>query len=103
MILRAYQAAVDREKYFADEAERDTANHKTDETPMALTDDWIATWCLYGSPETVVEHLEPYAELGIGNILCGTTTGPLDQQRLDWADRTLELLSNHVLPRFNGA
>lgn len=103
VILRAYQAAVDREKYFADQAERDAANKKTDETPTALTDDWIATWCLYGSPETVIAHLEPYAELGIGNILCGTTTGPLDQQRLAWADRTLELLSTHVLPRFKAA
>lgn len=103
VILRAYQATVDREKYFNDQAERDAANHKTDETPLALTDDWISTWCLFGSPKTVREHLEPYAELGIGNILCGTTTGPLDAQRLEWGNRTLEMMSRDVMPHFKGA
>ena len=98
VILAAYQQAVDREKYYADRAERDAANQKTDQTPLALTEDWIGTWCLYGSPQTVIEHLKPYQELGIGNILCGTTTGPLTQQRLDWGNRTLELLADKVMP-----
>lgn len=98
VILKAYQAAVDREKLYGDKAEQDAANTKTDETPMALTEDWIATWCLYGSPKTVREHLEPYAELGIGNILCGTTTGPVTQQRLEWGNRTLRLLASDVMP-----
>ncbi len=102
-ILTAYQAAIDREKAFNDRAEQSAENRKTDETPLALTEDWIKTWCLYGSPATVIEHLEPYAELGIGNILCGTTTGPLDEQRLDFANRTIELLSRQVMPRFRAA
>lgn len=101
-ILIAYQEAVDREQYYADKAERESANQKTDKTPLALTEDWIGTWCLYGSPETVIEHLRPYQELGIGNVLCGTTTGPLTQQRLDWGNRTLELLSEKVMPALNG-
>jgi alkanesulfonate monooxygenase SsuD/methylene tetrahydromethanopterin reductase-like flavin-dependent oxidoreductase (luciferase family) len=101
-ILTAYQEAVDREQYYADKAERESANQKTDKTPLALTEDWIGTWCLYGSPETVIEHLKPYRELGIGNVLCGTTTGPLTQQRLDWGNRTLELLSQKVMPALNG-
>lgn len=99
-ILTSYQAAVDREKLYGDKAEVDESNTKTDRTPMALTEDWIATWCLYGSAKTVAEHLEPYAALGIGNILCGTTTGPLTPQRLDWANRTLDLLASEVMPRF---
>jgi alkanesulfonate monooxygenase SsuD/methylene tetrahydromethanopterin reductase-like flavin-dependent oxidoreductase (luciferase family) len=103
VILRAYQAAIDREKYFNDAAERDAANQKTDDTPIALTEDWIATWCLHGSPKTVAEHLAPYAELGIGNVLCGTTTGPLDPRRLDWANQTLDLLAREVMPQFKPA
>lgn len=99
-ILTDYQAAVDREKAFNDRAEESAANKKTDQTPQALTEDWIATWCLYGSPETVVEHLRPYAELGIGNILCGTTTGPLTAKRRAYAEQTLDLMASQVMPHF---
>jgi alkanesulfonate monooxygenase SsuD/methylene tetrahydromethanopterin reductase-like flavin-dependent oxidoreductase (luciferase family) len=99
-ILTSYQEAVDREKLYGDRAEGDDANKKTDETPQALTEDWIATWCLYGSPKTVTAHLAPYAELGIGNVLCGTTTGPVTEQRLAWANRTLDLLARDVMPKF---
>lgn len=100
VILRAYQDAVEREAEFNARAESDEANKKTDRTPNALTDDWIGTWCLYGSPETVVEHLRPYAELGIGNVLCGTTTGPLTEERLRLGDQTIDLLSREVMPAF---
>jgi alkanesulfonate monooxygenase SsuD/methylene tetrahydromethanopterin reductase-like flavin-dependent oxidoreductase (luciferase family) len=100
LILRSYQAAIDREAQFNARAESDDANRKTDRTPDALSDDWIGTWCLYGSPETVAEHLAPYAELGIGNVLCGTTTGPLTEQRLALGNQTLDLLSRKVMPQF---
>lgn len=103
VILRAYQDAIEREAAFNARAELDSANTKTDRTPNALTDDWIGTWCLYGSPRTVIEHLQPYAELGIGNILCGTTTGPLTQERLRLGDQTLRLMSEHVIPHFRRA
>lgn len=103
VILRAYQDAVEREAEFNARAESDEANTKTDRTPNALTEDWIGTWCLYGSPETVIEHLMPYQELGIGNILCGTTTGPLTQQRLDLGNQTVELLSSKVMPALRAA
>lgn len=98
VILHSYQAAIDREEAFNRRAEADTANTKTDKTPMALTEDWIGTWCLYGSPETVVEHLRPYQDLGIGNILCGTTTGPLTEERLRLGNQTLDLISQRVMP-----
>ena len=98
IILRSYQDAIEREAAFNARAESDSANTKTDRTPNALSDDWIGTWCLYGSPETVVEHLRPYADLGIGNILCGTTTGPLTDERLRLGNQTLDLLSSHVMP-----
>lgn len=98
VILRAYQNAIEREAEFNARAESNDSNKKTDRTPNALTDDWIGTWCLYGSPETVVEHLKPYQELGIGNILCGTTTGPMTEERLRLGNQTLKLLSEKVMP-----
>ena len=101
-ILRSYQDAIEREAEFNARAESDDANKKTDRTPNALTDDWIGTWCLYGSPETVIEHLKPYEELGIGNILCGTLTGPLTEERLRLGNQTLDLLSTRVFPAFGG-
>lgn len=102
-ILSAYQDAVDRENAFNAKAETTEANTKTDRTPEALTDDWIGTWCLYGSPETVVEHLKPYADLGIGNILCGMTTGPLTDERIRLGNQTMDLLAREVMPHFRTA
>lgn len=102
VILRSYQEAVEREAEFNARAESDDANRKTDRTPNALTEDWIGTWCLYGSPETVAEHLLPYRELGIGNVLCGTTTGPLTEERLKLGNQTLRLLSEKVMPALRG-
>jgi alkanesulfonate monooxygenase SsuD/methylene tetrahydromethanopterin reductase-like flavin-dependent oxidoreductase (luciferase family) len=100
VILKGYQDAVDRENAFNARAEADSANKKSDKNVSALDEGWIGTWCLYGSPETVIEHLRPYQELGIGNILCGTTTGPLSDQRMAYADQTLDLLSRKVMPAF---
>ena len=103
VILRSYQDAIEREAAFNARAEANEANTKTDRTPNALTEDWIGTWCLYGSPETVLAHLKPYAELGIGNILCGTTTGPLTPERLRLGEQTLRLLSERVIPHLQQA
>jgi alkanesulfonate monooxygenase SsuD/methylene tetrahydromethanopterin reductase-like flavin-dependent oxidoreductase (luciferase family) len=101
IILRAYQDCVEREAAFNARAESDDANKKTDRTPDALSEDWIGTWCLYGSPESVVEHLKPYQDLGIGNILCGTTTGPLTEERLRLGNQTLDLIHQKVMPAFS--
>ena len=100
VILKGYQDAVDRENAFNARAEADSANKKKDVNISALDEGWIGTWCLYGSPETVIEHLRPYQELGIGNVLCGTTNGPLTDQRMAFADQTLDLLAAKVLPAF---
>ena len=102
VILRAYQEAIDREAAFNARAESDSANRKTEVTNSALSEDWIGTWCLYGSPETVIAHLEPYARLGIGNVLCGTTTGPLTETRLRLGNQTLDLMRRRVVPHFAG-
>ncbi len=100
IILRGYQDAIDREDKFNARAESDSKNKKTDLNAGALSEGWIGTWCLYGSPETVVKKLRPYAELGIGNILCGTTTGPLTEERLRLGNQTLDFLASNVLPAF---
>ena len=98
VILRGYQDAVDRENEFHRKAEGDSTNKKTDVNISALDEGWIGTWCLWGSPESVIEHLRPYKELGIGNVLCGTTTGPLTDERLRLGNQTLDLLSSKVMP-----
>lgn len=103
VILRAYQDAVDRENEFNRRAESSSANKKSDINIDATDEGWIGTWCLYGSPETVIDHLKPYEELGIGNVLCGTLTGPLTDERLRLGNQTLELLSKKVMPAFNGS
>jgi alkanesulfonate monooxygenase SsuD/methylene tetrahydromethanopterin reductase-like flavin-dependent oxidoreductase (luciferase family) len=100
IILQAYQDAVDRENEFNARAESDSPNKKSDINISALDEGWIGTWCLWGSPEKVIEELRPYAELGIGNVLCGTTNGPYTDQRLTYGDQTLDLLSRKVLPVF---
>ena len=100
VILKGYQDAVDRENAFNARAEADSANKKKDINISALDEGWIGTWCLWGSPEKVIEELRPYQELGIGNMLCGTTTGPLTDQRMAFADQTLDLLSRKVMPVF---
>jgi hypothetical protein len=51
----------------------------------------------------VIEHLKPYAELGIGNVLCGTTTGPLTEERLRLGNQTLDLMGRKVIPALKGA
>ena len=98
VILRGYQDAVDRENAFNRRAESGEANTKTDQNISALDEGWIGTWCLYGSPESVIEELAPYRDLGIGNILCGTTTGPLTEERLRLGNQTIRLLGEQVLP-----
>mgnify|MGYP000482214917 CR=1 FL=1 len=102
VILKGYQDAVDRENEFNARAEADSANKKKDINISALDEGWIGTWCLWGSPEKVIEHLRPYKELGIGNVLCGTTTGPLTDERLRLGNQTLDLLSNRVMPALKG-
>jgi alkanesulfonate monooxygenase SsuD/methylene tetrahydromethanopterin reductase-like flavin-dependent oxidoreductase (luciferase family) len=102
-ILRAYQGAIDREAAFNARAERTQENKKTDRVQDALSDDWVGTWCLYGSPKTVTEKLKAYEALGIGNILCGTLTGPLTPERLRLADQTVQLLSSEVMPHFRSS
>lgn len=97
-ILERYQAAIEREHKFNKDAERLSGIDLPD-PPNALTEEWIATWCAYGSPETVAAKLAPYKELGIGNVLMGFTNGPLTAERLRLTQSSMRLFASEVAPR----
>jgi alkanesulfonate monooxygenase SsuD/methylene tetrahydromethanopterin reductase-like flavin-dependent oxidoreductase (luciferase family) len=69
----------------------------------ALTDDFINTWCLYGSPDTVAAQVQQYADAGAGNILCSFTNGLLTPERWRLAHQSMELFATEVMPRFKAA
>jgi len=101
VILQGYQGAIDREMVYNKRAE-EISDVKIHTTPNALSEDWIGTWCLYGSPETVRAHLEEYRDLGIGNVLMGFTTGPLTPERLRLGQQSMRLFAEQVMPHFKG-
>ncbi|MEE3623554.1 LLM class flavin-dependent oxidoreductase [Nitrospirillum sp. BR 11752] len=99
LILKSYQAAVDRELVYNKRAEA-ISDVKIHEAPNALSEDWISTWCLYGSPDTVAAHLRDYADLGIGNVLMSFTNGPLTAERDRLGRASMRLFAEQVMPRF---
>ncbi|MFG3289210.1 LLM class flavin-dependent oxidoreductase [Streptomyces sp. NPDC048179] len=96
-ILAAHQEAMDRELPFNKTAEA-VSGVELKDPPRVTSEDWIRTWCLYGSPETVAAELQGYADLGVGNILMGFTTGPLTPERYALSERSLELFAREVKP-----
>lgn len=102
VILEGYQAGLDREAVYNKRAEA-ISDVKIHEPPNALSEDWIATWCLYGSPDTVAKKLQAYADLGIGNILLGFANGPLTAERLALGEKSMKLFAEQVMPRFKTA
>ncbi|MFJ9130303.1 LLM class flavin-dependent oxidoreductase [Streptomyces sp. NPDC102340] len=100
-ILRGYQEAIDREYAYNKRAEGisgvDLSNAQA---PNALSEEWIRTWCLYGSPETVAKQLAHYDGLGVGNVLMGFTNGPLTPERYALTQSSLRLFAEQVMPRF---
>jgi alkanesulfonate monooxygenase SsuD/methylene tetrahydromethanopterin reductase-like flavin-dependent oxidoreductase (luciferase family) len=99
IILAAYQESVERELVYNKRAE-EISDVKIHEAPDALSEDWIATWCLYGSPQTVIKHLQDYADLGIGNILMGFSNGPLTPERIRLGRESMTLFAEQVMPHF---
>jgi alkanesulfonate monooxygenase SsuD/methylene tetrahydromethanopterin reductase-like flavin-dependent oxidoreductase (luciferase family) len=99
VILEAYQEAIEREVPFNKAAEA-ISGVDLPPPPNARSEEWIETWCLWGSPQKVAAELERYAALGIGNILCSFTNGPATPQRWEWADRSLRMFASEVMPRF---
>ena len=58
---------------------------------------WLA-WCLAGSPDTVIGHLQKFKDLGIGNVLGAFMGGPLTDDRRRVTDKTMQLFSEKVIP-----
>lgn len=101
-ILERYQAAVDREHAFNKQAEQ-LSGINLPAAPSAVTEEWIATWCAYGSPETVAAELARYRDIGIGNVLMGFTNGPLTPERLALSQSSMRLFAHDVMPRLREA
>lgn len=98
-IMGWYQQAIDREYEYNKRAE-EFSGVTLHRHPDCFSEEWIKTWCLYGSPETVAEELERHQQLGIGNVLLGFTNGPLTEERLRLSQQSISLFADQILPRF---
>ena len=102
LLLGQYQQAVS-EEYAGNKAAEAISGVDLPPIPDAQSADWKRTWCLYGSPETVVARLKPYAEMGVGNILGGFMGGPLTEDRVRLTESSLGLFAAEVMPHFTSA
>jgi alkanesulfonate monooxygenase SsuD/methylene tetrahydromethanopterin reductase-like flavin-dependent oxidoreductase (luciferase family) len=100
VLLDEYQRAVEHEQVANKLAEK-ISGVNLPPSVSAQTRGWKDTWCLYGSPETVVRTLKQYEQLGIGNILGGYMGGPLTSTRRAMTEQTMDLFSKHVIPEFS--
>jgi alkanesulfonate monooxygenase SsuD/methylene tetrahydromethanopterin reductase-like flavin-dependent oxidoreductase (luciferase family) len=98
VIVRGYQDAIDREHPYNKRAEQISGVDLRD-PPDATSESWIKAWCLYGSPETVADELQRYADVGVGNVLLSFTNGPYTAERARLAQQSLTLFAAEVMPR----
>lgn len=99
IILAAYKQAIDREHAYNKRGEK-LSGVELHPHPDCFSREWIKTWCLHGSPDTVAAELEKHRQLGIGNVLMGFTNGPLTAERLKYTNQSIELFAREVMPRF---
>ncbi|MFJ4616610.1 LLM class flavin-dependent oxidoreductase [Streptomyces sp. NPDC088812] len=99
LLMAQYQAAIEREHEANLEAEK-LSGVALNPPPNALTPGWQKTWCVWGSPATVAEHLHEVCEIGIGNVLGGFLGGPLTPERAEFGKKSLELFATEVMPTF---
>lgn len=102
VLLSQYQQTVEREHAGNKAAE---AISGVDLPPYAdaLTDEYKRIWTLSGSPDTVIEHLQPYYDLGVGNVSGAFMGGPLTEERKKATDQSLRLFAEKVMPAFKGS
>ncbi|MDP9522887.1 LLM class flavin-dependent oxidoreductase [Pseudomonas putida] len=98
-ILKAYKCAIEREHTFNRRAEH-ISGVQLQPHPDCFSREWIKTWCLHGSPDTVAAELEKHRQLGIGNVLMGFTNGPLTEERIRYSEQSMNLFAREVMPRF---
>jgi len=103
VILRLYKEAVQREHVFNKRAEQLSGVNNIPDPPDPFSPGWLEPWCLWGSPDTVVAKLQPYADLGVGNILGSFTHGQLTPERKKLTDSAMRLFAAEVMPRFRSA
>jgi len=99
LILAEYQQQVRRE-HAANLGAEAVMGVPLRDPEVVASQAWQDTWCLYGSPTTVTETLQKYANLGVGNILCGLMGGPLTEQRMELGNQSLDLFAKEVMPHF---
>lgn len=99
LLMQQYGGAIQREHEANLEAEK-LSGVQLRPPPDATNPGWQKTWCVWGSPATVTEHLREVADLGIGNVLGGFLGGPLTPERRELGKRSLELFAKDVMPTF---
>jgi alkanesulfonate monooxygenase SsuD/methylene tetrahydromethanopterin reductase-like flavin-dependent oxidoreductase (luciferase family) len=99
LLMEQYQAAIEREHHANLEAEK-LSGVQLRPPPNALNPGWQKTWCVWGSPSTVADHLAEVRAIGIGNVLGGFLGGPLTPERQTLGKRSLELFASEVMPKF---
>jgi alkanesulfonate monooxygenase SsuD/methylene tetrahydromethanopterin reductase-like flavin-dependent oxidoreductase (luciferase family) len=97
LMLEEYQRTVERE-YIANKAAEAILGIDLRAAPDARTQGYKDTWCLAGSPDTVIGHLQEFKDLGIGNVLGAFMGGPLTPERRRVTDKTMNLFSEKVIP-----
>jgi alkanesulfonate monooxygenase SsuD/methylene tetrahydromethanopterin reductase-like flavin-dependent oxidoreductase (luciferase family) len=98
-IIDLYQAAVERE-HAANKAAERISDVELGPVHDGRNPGWQKTWCLWGSPSTVADHLAEVRDVGIGNVLGGFLGGTLTPERVAWGKRSMELFSTDVMPKF---
>ena len=63
--------------------------------PSRAAVEWVKSWVLAGSPETVIKAIRAYGDAGIRHLLTRFTIGPHNPEDM-W--RTFHLFVNEVLP-----
>ena len=60
----------------------------------------VAETLAFGSPDTVVRHIEAMRDMGVGHVLCWMNFGGLPQDKIR---RSMELFAKEVMPHFREA
>jgi alkanesulfonate monooxygenase SsuD/methylene tetrahydromethanopterin reductase-like flavin-dependent oxidoreductase (luciferase family) len=98
LLMEQYQEKVEAE-HAANLAAEEISDVRIPPPPDARTPEYQRTWCLWGSPATVVDQLVEYRDLGIGNVLGGFLGGPLTPERERLGKQSLELFAAEVMPK----
>jgi alkanesulfonate monooxygenase SsuD/methylene tetrahydromethanopterin reductase-like flavin-dependent oxidoreductase (luciferase family) len=102
VLLEQYQRTIERE-HAANKAAEAISGVDLPPYPDAQSNTYKRIWTLCGSPETVIEQLQPYYDLGIGNISGAFMGGPLTQERKTATAQSMRLFSEKVMPHFKNA